>query len=61
MKGMWKKFGNYWARQSCIQRASKRCLRHSKQDPGLRRIRCCMVLHRNEVMVLMRRADFYLW
>jgi len=52
---------SFSARQSCIQRASKKCLRHSEQDPGLRRIRCCTVLHHSEVMVLMCRAFFYLW
>jgi len=49
------------ARQSCVQRAWKKCLRHSEQDPGLRRIRCCTVIHRSEVVVLMRHTFFYLW
>jgi len=49
-----------YARQSCVYRASKKCLRHSKQGTCLCRIGCCTVLHRSEVMVLMRRAFFYL-
>jgi len=33
--------------------------RHSKQDPGVRRIGCCTILHRCEVMVLMRCTFFF--
>jgi len=31
----------------------------ASSDPGLHRIRCCMVLHHSEVMVLMCRALFF--
>ena len=50
---------SFQARQSCVHRASKKCICDSKQEPGLQRIRYCMVLHRSKVMVLMRCTLFF--
>ena len=43
----------------CVQHASKSTYVTASSNPGLCRIRCCMVFHRSEVMVLIRRALFF--